>query len=355
MKNNRAGLPILLILLSFSLFTSSCEWFKPARESEKEKVYTEDDLGDLQGTKVFDPETGEWRTVREVNETVDTVRWTDLSEKDYPPIMTDGSWSDVGGNNENTTPTSPVGNKYDVSLVLPFLANQSSLGELDENSYWAVHFYAGAKLAYDNLAQAGVSLNVSIFDSEGATSKVNRLLIDNTVKDAELIIGPYKRDNVRLMETFSKKNSIPLVVPYTASLGLADGNPNYIQMNPSLQSHCEAITRHARAVYDTENIVLVAQDKPEETSRFAYFQNANAARNGSAVGARFREYAVAPGEDNQIEIDITPYISQGKTSVFIVPSWSSESFIYSLLRSLMIEQAKGENIGVYGMPMWMDF
>ncbi len=353
MKNNRVGRPILLILFAFSLFVTSCEWFKPARDSEKEKVYTEDDIGELQGTKVFDPETGEWRTVREVNEKVDTIQWTDLSEKDHPPIMTDGSWGGDGGGSSIDNPVGGPG--YDVSLIIPFLANQSSVGDIDANSYWAIHFYGGAKLAYDDLAQDGANLNISVSDSEGATSKVTRLLLQNSAKNASLIIGPYKRDNVRLLEPFSKRNKTPLVVPYTASLGIANGNPNYIQMNPSLQSHCEAITSHAREVYDTENIVLVAQDRPEEKNRFIYFQNANATLNGTSLGSRFREYAVPPGKDNQIEIDISPYISQGKTSVFIVPSWSSESFIYSLLRSLMIEQAKGENIVVYGMPGWMDF
>ncbi len=343
---------MFFVLIFFSIFVTSCEWFKPARDSDKEKVYTDEDMDELQGTKVFDPETGEWRTVREVHGKIDTVQWTDLPEKDYPPIISDGSWPGTANNNDGGVAS---GGDYDVSLILPFLANQSSLGEIDENSYWAIHFYAGAKMAYEDLAKDGASLNIKVSDSEGATGKVSRLLLESSTKDAELIIGPYKRNNVRLVESFSKRNGTPLVVPFTAQLGMANGNPNYIQMNPSLESHCQAITRHARAAYDTENIVLVAQDRPEEKARFAYFQAENEKINGSIIGSRFREFVVGRGSDNQIEIDIAPYITQGETSVFLVPSWSSESFIYSLLRVLMIEQAKGEEIVVYGMPMWMDF
>lgn len=353
MKNYKFSIRHFFIFLAASMLVSSCTWFKPAREAEKEKVYTEEDFGDLQGTKVFDPETGEWRTVREVNEKVDTVRWTDLPEKDYPPIMTDGSWS-TNGDNENNT-TSNQSGLYDVSIVLPFLANQSSLDGIDKNSNWAIHFYAGAQLAYASLAADGASLNINVVDSEGSGAKVNRLLGENAAKNADLIIGPYKRSNVRVMEPFTKKNNIPLAVPYTAQLGLAKENPNYIQINPSLKSHCEAITKHARDVYDTENIVLVAQDIPNEKARFAYFQEANRNINGNADDPAFREYLVQLDEYKQYEIDITPFISQGQTSVFIIPSWSNESFIYSILRSLMIEQAKGENIIVYGMPMWIDF
>ena len=354
MKNYWPKGSFFFLLLAAMLLASSCSWLKPARDSEKEKVYTEDDLGDLQGTKVFDPETGEWRTVREVSQKVDTIRWKELSEKDYPPIMTDGTWSSTG-ENTGTTGNPTTNGQYDVSIILPFLANQSSVGEIDPNSYWAMHYYAGAKLAYESLAAAGISLDVSVSDSDGSSIKVNRLLNEPKTKDASLIIGPYKRDNVRLMEPFSKQNNIPLAVPYTAQVGLAKGNPNYIQLNPSLASHCEAITKHARAVYDTENITLIAQDLPQEKNRFVYFQKANANIEGTNIGSVFREYVVTTDEDNQFEIDVVPYVSEGETSVFIVPSWSSESFIYSVLRALMIEQAKGENIVVYGMPMWMDF
>lgn len=347
-----------LLLLFLTASITSCEWLRPAREKDKEKVYKEEDLGEIQGTKVFDPETGEWRTVREVSDKLDTVQWRTLPEKDYPPIMTDGKWSDAGNNNNpdggnNGTPTVPGGG-YDVSLVLPFLANQS-FENIDKNAYWAIHFYGGAKLAYDNIASEGSSFNIQVSDTEGSRAKVNRIINDAKTKNAELIIGPYKRDNVRVVEPFSKRNEIPFVVPYTAQLGLAKGNPNYIQMNPSLKSHCATITKHARAVYDTEDITLIAQEKGNERSRFGYFQEANSEIAGDGNSARFREYLVTLDENNVYELDMTPYISQGRTSVFIVPSWSNESFVYAVLRALMVEQAKGENIIVYGMPMWMDF
>ncbi|HHM20549.1 MAG TPA: amino acid ABC transporter substrate-binding protein, partial [Bacteroidetes bacterium] len=323
MKNYRATNLYFIFLFLSSLFITSCGWLKPARESEKEKVYTDEDLGDLQGTRVFDPETGEWRTVRQVNQKVDTIRWTDLPEKDYPPIVTDREWAATGEPGEGPATTTGPGGVYDVSLILPFLANQSSLGEIDPNSYWAIHFYAGAQLAYDNLAREGGTFKITVSDSEGSAAKINRLLAKPAARNADLIIGPYKRDNVRVIEPFARKNTIPLAVPYTAQLGLAKGNPNYIQLNPSLKSHCEAITRHARAVYDTENIVLVARDNPLEKARFAYFQQANAEIEGTNIGARFREYTVGMDKNEQFVIDITPFISQGETSVFIIPSWSS--------------------------------
>lgn len=351
---------LLLGVFAAILLLPSCAWFKPAQDDSKDKVYKDDEIGDIEGTKVYDPATGEWRTVREVSGKVDTVKWKDLSEEKYPPITT-GNVPSSGqkpgnkeeGNNGNAGNNSK--NTYNVSLLLPFLTNTGSTGAVDANQLWAVHFYGGAKLAYDDLEREGVKLNVTVMDSEASSSKVNSLLKGGDLPNSDLIIGPYKRENVEIMAGFAAKNQIPLVVPYTASMGMAENNPNYLQVNPSLKSHCEAITRHARKQYRTDDIVLVALDKPEEKARLEYFQATNALIEGKTQGSRFVQYLIPEGASNFARINVGSYIREGRTTVFIVPSWSNETFIYSLLLKLMAEQSKGEDIVVYGMPMWMDY
>ena len=71
-----------------------------------------------------------------------------------------------------------------------------------------------------------------------------------------------------------------------------------------------------------------------------------------AACSNLKEFIVSGNLNN---INVTPYIQQGKRTVFIIPSWSSEPFVYSFLRQLMIKQSEGEEIVVYGMPMWMDY
>jgi len=49
-----------------------------------------------------------------------------------------------------------------------------------------------------------------------------------------------------------------------------------------------------------------------------------------------------------------PLIQQDKTTVFIVPSWSNENFIYALMRKISL--VKGPNkVVVYGMPQWREY
>ncbi len=343
------------LFLALAFFQSSCDMFKPAQDSEKEKVYKDDEIGEIQGTKVFDPETGTWRTVREVSGPVDTVAWKELSSDKFPPIKSDGSWTGGGSSGSGTgtgndTGTSGTGAKRNVAVVLPFLANKGGT-QIDENSMWAVGFYSGAKLAFENLASSGIHLDVSVMDTENSNAKVDNLLKGVDLQKADLIIGAYKRDNVEVLADFAKRNNKPLVVPYTAQMGMAVDNPNYIQVNPSLKSHINAITRHARKSYRTDQVILVVQDKAEEKERLKYFQQANAAIEGSSA-AKFKELIVPTANRT---INVKDYIKPGQTSVFIVPVWSDETFVYSLLRQLMMLHTEGEEIIVYGMPQWKDY
>lgn len=355
------GLIKLMVFTAILATQSSCAWFRPATDGSQDKVYKDEDLGDIQGTKVYDPETGTYRTVHEINEKVDTVSWTNKPEDKFPPIKTDAP---IGGN-VNTNPGNPTnsGNTNtggsgkgtgDISLLLPFLAS-SSTSEVPENSLWAVNYYAGARLAYDDLEAEGDNYTIHIMDTEASVSKANSLLKTNELQKSDLIIGPYKREVAEILEAYAKKNKVPLVVPYTAQMGMAENNPYYIQVNPSLKSHCEAITRHIRKSHDAENVVLVALDKPEEKARFKYFQDANALINKGKSAGKFQELLIPEGATNFQTINLSKYFKPGATTVFVVPSWSNQTFIYSLLRQLLNKQAEGEDVLVYAMSMWLEF
>ncbi len=358
---NLINLAFAAILIGVIL--PSCGWLKPARDAN-EKVYKDEDFGDIQGTKVYDPETGTYRTVHEVNEKVDTVQWKDLAEDKFPPIKTDSPMNGGGtipttggnaGNNGNTGTTGGTGNgNGNVSILLPFLANASSTG-VPDNSLWAINFYGGARLAYDDLEEEGAKFNVSVMDSEASPTKVTNLLKAGDLPNADLIIGPYKREEVDIVQAFSKKSKTPMVVPYTAQMGMSEDNPFYIQVNPSLKSHCEAMTKHIRKSYQPENVVLVALNLPEEKARFKYFQDANTLVEKGKTGKKFNELLVPETGANFHTIDVTKFMKPNATTVFVVPSWSNQTFIYSLLRQLLAKQAEGEDIVVYGMSMWLDF
>ena len=211
-------------------------------------------------------------------------------------------------------------------------------------------------MALEDLDAEGVKLNVHIIDTEASEQKVTRDYRTNTdLRNSHLVIGPYRRDNVRLAGDYAKQVDHVLVSPYSASSGLATRNPGFVQVSPTLETHCEAITRHARARFRPDQIVLVCRDKEAEIQRLQYFQDENARLTGFREAPRFREYVVAEEGENFDALDLTPLLEVSDTTVFIIPSWSSETFIYSFLRKIDLARSEFNHIVVYGMPQWMEY
>ncbi|MBL7803231.1 MAG: ABC transporter substrate-binding protein, partial [Saprospiraceae bacterium] len=138
------------------------------------------------------------------------------------------------------------------------------------------------------------------------------------------------------------------VSPESPNEDLTNQNPGFLQFNPSLRSHCEAITRDIRRTHRPEQVVLVCKQK--EAERLSYFQNQNAALGG----ARFTELVVPDATTNFDNANLASYLRAGRTTVFVLPSWSSQDFVMAFLRKL--RAVKGSSgVEVYGMPQWLGY
>jgi hypothetical protein len=139
------------------------------------------------------------------------------------------------------------------------------------------------------------------------------------------------------------------VSPYFPTGDLEGANPRFVQVKPSLKTHCENITSHIRAHYQTNQVVLVGRQRDSETARFKFYQDANAAFNQSTYGGRFDEWAI----EDELNFSVEPYIHPDGLTVFVLPSWN-EVFVGSFLKKLAASPRKNQVV-IYGMPQWMDF
>lgn len=352
--------------LNFTLFAivlllmPSCDLFKPARENKKDKVYKDDgELGEIQGKRVFNPETGEWELVMDVTENMDTIKWKDLSIQKYPPITSDGTYS---GGTDAPVILTPEGSEkkssYNLALLLPFQTDNFSSedNKMSNTANWAVHFYAGLQMAFETLESEDINLNVSVIDTKGNEGELRRILRENEdVAQSDVIIGPYRRSNVNQVSQYAKRTNKTVISPYNARRGLTDLNPNYVQVNPSLKSHCEAITYHVRENYGVEEVVLVARNQQEELDRMEYFQVANYTFSQGRDTTSLKEFVVDDATADFHEMDVSPFIRDGETTVFVVASYRDETFIYSLLRQIAVNLSEDDKVVVYGMPPWINY
>lgn len=370
----------LLVLFVLALLLSSCTLFRPAGAGEQKPRSRKDDkktekvtrkeeeeplLDPVPGKKVYDPETGTLVVVDQTPvETMDTIRWKEVPYDSIPPIRSQV----LAGEEDKSDAPERTGRGeygtefysfYKIALILPFLTDDynSSNSEINERSNWALQFYGGAQMAFEKLEDEGARLNIAVMDSKADTRRMDTLLTSRSeLLDAHLIIGPYRKENVEKVASFAQRTGKAYVSPHSASSGIATGNPDYIQVSPTLESHCKAITRHVRQHFRPGQVVLVARDKDAETARFPYFQNENYLIEGVRHDSvKFKEYVVEERSASFQNINLAPFLTAMDTVAFVLPSWSNETFILSFLSRLKLARQPYNYVEVYGMPQWMSY
>ena len=269
---------------------------------------------------------------------MDTIRWTP-NNSGKPPI---------GG--APTKPSAPVaGETYHIAFLLPFLSNQMSGSAVPEKSRLAVQFYAGAKIALEQLStESKINLIADVWDTQANDVEFDKLMSNPKLEKASVFIGPVRTTHLETFAEWTKKRRKILLSPESPSAELTSQNPDFIQLNPSLRAHCADIIKHIRKTHRADVVTLVRKQK--EADRLPYFQQANTAIGGGALA----ELILPENATNFDRVDLKKYIRAGRTSVFVLPTWASQDFVMGFLRKL--KDVKGSNrVEVYGMPQWRNF
>lgn len=364
LSGNNGLVTIVFLLLVFQL--TACELFTKVQPG-KDATGGKDVLDPIQGTRVYDPETGTYIVVKTApTQPMDTVKWKEISMTASPPITSEGVFVDREPSNPVVTTVDPATGSskletYNVAIVLPFQTDKfTAQGQVPANSSWALNFYSGAKMALDELrAEGGPNLNVAVLDTKATESGMMELTRRNEFTSAHLIIGPYRRETVRIAADAAKRNNSVLVSPYNATENIVDNNPNYIQVNPSFSTHCDALLSEARHRFRPDQIVLVCRGRDVELERLKYFQDAHKRmqlQSFSRDTAALREFVIADAADSSaFRINVQPLVQNRDTLAIIIPSWSSESFINALLQQLHVAKSGYSHFTVYGMPQWIEY
>lgn len=272
---------------------------------------------------------------------MDTIRWS-TNNSGKPPIGN-------GGEQPGNTGDEP-GGTYHIAFLLPFLSNQLNGETVSDKSRLALQFYTGAQIALEQLSEeSGIELVADVWDTQATDEDFQKLASNPKLERVSVFIGPVRSSHVEIFARWTKDRRKILISPESPAADLTTQNPDFIQINPSLRAHCEAITRFVKKQHRADAVTLVCKQK--EVERLAYFQDANAATGGTA---RFAELTIPDETLNFDKIDLKKHLRAGRTSVFILPSWASQDFVMAFLRKL--KESKGNNrVEVYGMPQWRNF
>ncbi len=125
-----------------------------------------------------------------------------------------------------------------LALLLPFNLNKvqndtvnSVADRLKKDKFlnMTLDFYSGALVAIDSAKQLGVTVDVSVFDSEETknSSNVAKLIADHHLENFSAVIGPFYQTNVEKTAELLSANQVAVISPLSKEMGKS--YPNLFQ------------------------------------------------------------------------------------------------------------------------------
>ena len=79
----------------------------------------------------------------------------------------------------------------------------------------SLDFYAGARLAMEDLVELGLSIDFTVFDTENSNFRINQLLDSNDFSSYDFIVGPFVPRHFNTVSEKLENRKVPLVSPLT--------------------------------------------------------------------------------------------------------------------------------------------
>lgn len=177
---------------------------------------------------------------------------------------------------ENIDLISAINTSYKPNLVimLPFrldlidvenkeAAKESLKGRKDAN--WSLSLYSGALVALDSIKKLGVSVNVSVFDTERNMDRTKELLLKPELKNANAIIGPLDPESLKEVAVRVLTYQVPVIAPLHTKSDISLANVFYaVSSEDYLKEKLFSFIKERRV---EENIVIIADNEHKETKQ----------------------------------------------------------------------------------------
>ena len=159
---------------------------------------------------------------------------------------------------------------YKVALMMPFYLEQvddkfvqeeASNKQLLAKPFSYLHFYEGFMIAVDSMVGSiGMKIDLKVYDVDQDTNKIANILSDTTLRDVDMIVGPFHLKPFERMMSFANENEIMIVNPMTNREDLLQGNRNMVKVKPSFSYQMQWLEQLIADKYTDNNIFVLAMD-----------------------------------------------------------------------------------------------
>ena len=251
--------------------------------------------------------------------------------------------------------------KFNIVLLLPLHINNNLhylgryIDDKDQmfykNTQGFIEIYEGILIALNKLKTVGLSVNLSVFDTENDSKKVQSIMSELEFSDIDLIIGPVYSNNVKIAAHYAKRNRINLISLLSQRSDLIEENPFVFQVVPSVEMRIKKTSDLLSRLHDT-SIVIIHNGTESEKELIDIYKNKlvqsfSFTEQTDEISLKTIDYSLS-GEET-----IEDALSVGLENVIIIPS-DEEVFVTQVIEKLYTLTENYE-IKLVGSPRWENF
>ncbi|RHJ94977.1 LysM peptidoglycan-binding domain-containing protein [Parabacteroides bouchesdurhonensis] len=233
-----------------------------------------------------------------------------------------------------------------IALLLPFMTNEPVPSATTSRF---VEYYEGLLLAVDSMRNMGCNIELSVYDTGNGVQKINEILKEDALQEANLIIGAVQNEQITPVANFAQKRNIKYVIPFTSKNDDVLSNASVFQINtPHSYLYSKAAQAGCDLFSDYNIILLDIKDKENKTDFIKAFK--------SEMKTRQMEYKELPFRPETFQTDIEQLLSTTKRNVIVPTSGSLDALNKFKSPLRMLAETKPEyGITLFGYPEWQTY
>jgi hypothetical protein len=208
-----------------------------------------------------------------------------------------------------------------------------------------LEFYEGLELAVDSLHKRNIPIDITVYDTRSTSKSMQQVLSDPAFSKMQLIIGLVNVTELRLLAGAAKNQGIPFINVNFPNDGGVTNNPEFVVLNSTLLTHCEAIYKFIQRNWATSDIFYIRRSTQDDDRLRTYY--AEIEKKTGSVPLRMKYINIDNTQDYN---KLIASMDSNRKTVIVVGSLD-ENFGKSICAKLA-PYNKSYQMKLVGTPTW---
>ena len=222
--------------------------------------------------------------------------------------------------------------EVNVTLILPMKASTESVSRNN------MDFYSGVLLAVKDLADAGISTQLNVYDSSDETHPI----LSEDIDDSDLIIGPVSSTDLRMLLESDTDPRMVISPLDSRAEELAYRHSNFIQVpTPQMSQYKDIMNWIREDLMPGDTLIMIKEKTARQTESVKQMIQA-----ADSSGLTFIPFSYSILEGRDITEPLTSLMTATGTNRVVIAS-ESEAFVNDVVRNLSILLYNKLNVVLY--------